>query len=524
MKVTYAVTGAVLLAAVVACRETTALPSVFPSVILSTEVSSLAVTQGDRASLAVAIERTNGFAGPVTLDVAGTPAGVEVAVVEDPADADRASVTFAIGDATTPGVYPLQLTATGLGIATQALPLELHVAQRAPVPIAVRYCTGFEPFRVAFQDGDGTWIQAEPSAAGGTVAFNKTFLTNRGAIAKLVRLGNDRTTLSVQYGTPTELVTIGGGSPDDCNAAASKTLSGTATGLGADEFAFVNMGFFSRDRTRFDPENAFMLRDLPAGPQDLLATRITPTNGTDAITGMIVRRDIDLPDNATLPVLDFASPEAFAPAISNVSLVGLGSGGATLSSQLLTSHSRLLVTDVTGPTIGMTRPYPALPESRLLPGDLQVLFASTNSPTGTDTRSAGVYFRAPTDRTLALGAPLVLPALTAVATTPLRMRAQFVPQSDYDRSAGMVYQQGATTQVAVLMTAAYATITGKGYDLVVPDLSGVAGFDPAWALRSGETLLWSASRLGGTLPPGLDVTPSDGASQRTASGTGTIAP
>jgi hypothetical protein len=133
-------------------------------------------------------------------------------------------------------------------------------------------------------------------------------------------------------------------------------------------------------------------------------------------------------------------------------------------------------------------------------------------------RSADLFFRAPGNRTVTLGAPLITPTLSVVATTPsLRVRAQFVAQSDYDRSTTINYQQASTSAlVTISMTAAYAAINSAGYSLVVPDLSTVAGFDPAWAMRPGPLTLWSATRTGGTLALGRDAVPSDGMTRRGA--------
>src|SRR5438046_245322 len=158
--------------------------------------------------------------------------------------------------------------------------------------------------------------------------------------------------------------------------------------------------------------------------------------GGDVITRLILRRDIDVPDSTTLPVLDFASAEAFAPAVANVSLDGLGAESAASGTRLLTDRDELTVSLMIGPTTDVTRPYVALPESQLLAGDLQILAASVSAATTGSARSATLYFRTPTDRTLTLGAPLIPPTFSTVASAPaLRLRAHFVPHSDYARSA-----------------------------------------------------------------------------------------
>ena len=86
----------------------------------------------------------------------------------------------------------------------------------------------------------------------------------------------------------------------------------------------------------------------------------------------------------------------------------------------------------------------------------------------------------------------------------------------------MTYQQGTTRIVSLTMTAGYAALTVSGYDLIVPDLSGVPGFDPAWALHPGVLLLWTAGRSGGTLGLGVNAIPADGTTQRSAFDTDVI--
>jgi len=390
-----------------------------------------------------------------------------------------------------------------------------------PTPVAVAYCDGLEPMWVAFQDGDGAWTQALPTPSGSNTTFRSEFSAGRGAIATLSRVGDNMTVLSVLYGTPAELLTAGDTNPRDCGPAPAKTLLGTVAQLDTNETAFVSASFNSRVRVSVD--RTFELKGLASGPRDLLATRTTRTDGSDVITRLLLRRGVDVPDSTTLPVLDFASAEAFAPAVANVSLDGLGAESAASGTRLLTERDELTVSLMIGPTTAVTRPYVALPESQLLAGDLQILSASVSAATTGSARSATLYFRTPTGRTLTLGAPLIPPVFSTVASAPaLRLRAHFVPQSEYDRSAVVVYQQGTTTFVAISMTAAYAALTETGYDLVVPDLAGAVGFDSAWSLHPGATLLWSAGRIGGTLGLGRDAVPSDGTVQRTVSAAGAL--
>ena len=523
LKAVIATIAVFVCATVSACSDTpTALPPPGPAVGLSTSMSSVALSQGDSASIDVTIQRDGGFSGPVELAVSGAPAGVTVGVPANPVAGSSATVSISVDDPAMPGSYALTVTPTGDGISPRALTLDLQVAQRAPQSIEVRYCSGLEPTWVAFQDGNCAWRHVEPTVAGDTITFRSDFSTNRGAVATVFHFVGF-TAVVVQYGTPAELAAIADVEPDDCGLQGTKTLLGAIAGVDTNEVATISTGAGVRTRA-FPDQGGFVLNAVPGGPQDLLATRITPANGSDAITRVILRRNVDAPDGATLPVFDFTAPEAFAPAVANVSVNGLGPEGASQSTGLLTSNDQLPVTGVTNQGTDVTHQYVALPEAQLLPGDLQVLFVTANAAGSAAGRTATLYFRAPTNLTLTLGASLIPPTFLTVATEPaLRLRVHFVPQSDYDRSAGITLQQGAgNTIVGVNMTAAYADLAGGGYDILIPDLSHAAGFDPAWALHTGGDLLWSAGRIGGTLGLGPNAVPSDGATRRTVSAAGTI--
>jgi len=387
-----------------------------------------------------------------------------------------------------------------------------------PTTVAVAYCTGLEPLWVAFEDGDGAWTRVQPAVSGANTTFRYEFAADRGAIAMVSRSGG-MSIVSVLYGTPRELETAGDTNPRHCFPPTSKTLLGTAVGIDTTDVAFVGASFTQRVRVNLD--HMFELKALPSGPRDLLAARFVQSTGVP--TRFILRRDIDVPDSTTLPVLDFASAEAFAPAAANVSIDGLGAESATSGTRLFARHDEIAVTLQTNLSPNATRPYFAIPETQLAAGELQILSVGTSAGDTGSTRSTTLYFRAPTDRTLTLGATLSQPAFTTVAVAPsLRLRAHFDLQNDYDRATFISYQQGVTTFVTLEMTAAYAGLSAKGYDLVIPELGGADGFDPAWALRPDRALLWNAVRLGGTLGLGRNAVPADGSILRSVSAAGAL--
>ena len=386
-----------------------------------------------------------------------------------------------------------------------------------PSTIDVAYCSGQQPNWVAFQDGDGPWIQGQSFVDGPRVIFRHIFTTDRAAIAYVRLLPNGLTSLAVQYSAPAEVATVGFTDPGNCGTPVSKTLLGTVAGVDGNDFAIISAGFGSRDLVApAEGVSDFALSALLTGPQEVLATLTTRVNGSNVPTRIILRRTPELPDSATLPVLDFNSAEAFAPRVANVAITGLGAEGAQLMTQLVSAHSRNEIASLTGPAAA-TRPFYGLPDSQLESGDLHVLSVTANPTTANSVRSALVYFHSAVDQTLTLGAPAMVPAFSTVGTTPsLRLRATFATQQDYDRLTSITYQQGQTTLVSVGMTAAYAARAGAGYDLIVPDLSGVSGFDGRWALRAGEPVFWIEARTGGTLGLGVSPVPTNGATSRTA--------
>jgi hypothetical protein len=239
---------------------------------------------------------------------------------------------------------------------------------------------------------------------------------------------------------------------------------------------------------------------------------------------MILRRVPALPDGVTLPPFDFKSTEAFQPVQHNVTFAGTGGAALTAYTGLRTEHSNNVVTFLATGGAATTSSYYAIPGSRLAErGEIQSIGATTG-PVGSVVRSATTFFRSPQDVTLNFGVVPVAPSLSIVAAVPtVRLRASFVVQDDYDRFASINFQQGATTVVSLSMTEPHARL-GGGWDMTIPELSAVPGFDPRWALHTGSQVLWTSTRIGGTLAWYFNAMPNDGDDSRIATDLGTITP
>ena len=389
-----------------------------------------------------------------------------------------------------------------------------------PVPndsVAVSYCAAVAPTWVAFRDGDGAWTRETPSVTGSTTTFRHSFISNRAAIASLTPvLGGEFLALRVLYAAPDELSTDGDTTSSDCLTGAFKSLRGTVAGIATTEAAFIAVGPFARTGVLPREGLDFTIDGVATGPQDLLAVRTAQA----APPRVILRRDLDLPNGSVVPTLDFTSTEAFDMVTATLTIANLGGDANPVVdfSVLTTPHGEFFL-PIAASGNGSPQPYLALPADKLLAGDLERLHVSAN---GNTSRTADLYFRTPTDRTVTLGSQIATPTISVISggAAP-RLRARYVAQADYDKLSSIVYNQPTSTGfIAVSMTPAYAALAG-GYDLDLPDLTGVSGFDPSWALKAG-VINWTANRIGGTLPLARDAKPVDGATRVTSLTQGTI--
>jgi hypothetical protein len=383
--------------------------------------------------------------------------------------------------------------------------------------VSVAYCAATAPVLVAFRDGDGNW-EREPSVGTSRKTFSHEFASDRAAMASVTPvLDGAFTVLRIAYGKPEELATEGDTLSSNCITEAPKTFRGTVAGVDETQAAIVSVGPFGRTSVQPRLSLDFEVEGVPEGPQDLLAVR---TAHGQSPNRLILRRNLDLPNGSLLPTLDFDSPEAFDVIAPTVTLENLRGEPAVTSTTLITRQASFTLPLPVNPNANATQSYVAVPTAKLIDGDLEQLHASTGGPTF---RSTDVYYRQPTNRTVRLGDPMAAPTITTIATEPsLRPRARVDSQADYDQQTFVVYEQpNRSTFVVVSMTAAYAAKNG-GYVLDVPDLATVPGFDPQWTLRPGMFTTWTVSRIGGTLPIGRGIRPTEGATRRAVTVQGTV--
>lgn len=103
---------------------------------LSASTAALTLAVGGTTQTTINFNRTGGFAGAVSLSLAGLPAGVSGTFTPATANTTGSSVlALSATTAAVPGRYPMTLTATAVGGATRTLPLVLTVAPQAAVQV-----------------------------------------------------------------------------------------------------------------------------------------------------------------------------------------------------------------------------------------------------------------------------------------------------------------------------------------------------------------------------------------------------
>jgi hypothetical protein len=362
-------------------------------------------------------------------------------------------------------------------------------------------------------------------------SFSFHFTSTKVGVAYVTTSSTSGTDLTVLYATAAQLQATGGTTNVACTTG-GKTVNGSVANVGASELATIALASSTASVSGAGGVSTFQLTGLPSGAHDLIASRsainISGSSISYILNRLIIRRGLDPANGSTLPVLDFASTESFAPATANLTIGNLGTDQALEEIGLTTANGTSASFFSSTPSTATTVPYYGVPDAKLVSGDLHSLtvlaFPGGSSPA--TSRFATLYARSVANRTVTLGSTLGVPTITTVATSPyLRLRAQLTSHSEYNVLGGIVYTQGtgATERtVNVLMTAAYAG--GSAYDLTIPDLSGVSGWNNAWGLQPGVSTDWTEIQSGGTFNyffPG--ATPTDGATVVFATRTGTIA-
>ncbi len=119
-------------------------------------------------------------------------------------------------------------------------------------------------------------------------------------------------------------------------ARGTKHLTGVYGAFG-DSTAIVTTVIGGAQYTKPARSIGFVMSNVPRGPRDLIAARVSLTApGTDR---MVVRRGTDYANNAIVPTISFAnvSPDAFTPVVGGIVIPNLGTDQGESTVSLITA-------------------------------------------------------------------------------------------------------------------------------------------------------------------------------------------
>lgn len=353
--------------------------------------------------------------------------------------------------------------------------------------VELDFCADDAPVFLAIRNEAGDWVAQAPDA-NATYTFD---VTPRFALA-YVRGTPASYTTNVMYASIGETASLLG--VECVETLGSRTLSAAVAGMTAGNVAQIAMG---AARAVTFGQGAFQVTGVVDAPTDIVATRVAPAGAGPL--GVIVRRGVDLPDGATLPVFDFAAAEAVAPESHAVTISGLVPGennriDVSFRTARTTTFPFSLVTGFSD----ATRDAVMLPASRTTDTDWHTMDVLARAPGGGPHRGERQFFHVASDRSVALGPVMIEP--TVELADAQRLRVTFGLQPQYMSFAQVRVEQPIPNarRVSVIATRENPGDVGD-WVLEIPDLSGVEGFPTDAMLGIGRDAVWVVEAFTGSL-------------------------
>ncbi|MGV3707569.1 MAG: beta strand repeat-containing protein [Gemmatimonas sp.] len=483
------------------------------TVAFATNTATIAA--GGSGSLTANITRTGGFAGTINFAVSGLPAGITATPNPAAVTGNSTQLNVTVAGGTAAGTYNGTLTSTATGTPGTTTPFSITVTGGGGGGggnIQWQFCSASRvPLFFAYRDGStGSWTRVTPT--GNTFEFSINQAV--GGVAYVLPSNSGYAT-TVFLQTKAELSAQAAG---ECATfpAGSKTVNGSVTGLAspADQFS-VSLGGSTASG---NGNNPFTLNNVANGSRDLLAARTAINMMTFSfdVDRVAIRRGINPADGSTLTPINFAGAESSAPAAADLTITGIN-GATTIANVSFQTANGSSLNFFSLPSTAATRTMRGVQTSQLIAGDLHALLVSAVSGTTvSSTRGVYTYFREIAARTVDLGAELTAPTITFSTSTVFRPKATGTFQSDFQTAFGGTFYQTNDRSVTVTSSKGYYG-AGTQYELEVPDLAPLAGFQATWGLTPGSNTNWSVSASG--IPA---AAPTDGTVYRLAARTGVI--
>jgi hypothetical protein len=388
-----------------------------------------------------------------------------------------------------------------------------RVELTAGVPITATFCNDASAtLFAAYQDGTGSWTPL--SLVNGSAGFR--IKSGRGGLLWVRPVVGGGYAVMTQFATVAELGATA--TAATCTAPiGTNTVTGSVTGLGANETAFVSLGLWTAVVTATAP--SFSILNVVPGTYPMIAVRY-PSQSFVPI-GVTVLRSVAAQSNANLGTIAVSG----APLESHPLTVANGGANAVTVGVSFRAAGQTALAGIGSATNSTS--WWAVPASSRVPGDLHIV-----SATVIEAGNSGSFIAAeatvatPGPRSLTMGPSLTAPTITVISTQPsVRISATVQVPPEYSSTQVFTLAQGlaATRRTFFLQVSEAYRQSAPTVSLVVPDMSTLAGWDANWGLKPGIATSWGVTALG--ITGGTFAQPYvDGATQRTGYRQGTITP
>ncbi len=436
----------------------------------------------------VSVSPSGGFSGVVGLSVTGLPTGMSASF--SPVSTSTTSTLTLVTSGAAPGASTLIITGQTSGLANVTTTLGvtvMPVSTNTTITLDYAACPADERVQwLAYRDGPtAPWTPV-------TGVADRFEFTLTGALGGLAVVTNSGVAVLLQT---VGFLTDYAARPCDLPQP-ERTVSGIAAGLPANANGWMSYGTSAIEIRTASPD--FLLDDAPLGPHDLLGYIRTGT-GVGTNDRAFLRRDVNPAAPGNISNVDFSGPESFVPQFASVTVVG--ANGQALE------HSMSYVTRVSGtscdiatlydqlPAVGATVPAYGVPANRQRTDDLHLLNVRASTTTGQTKvfQEALESFHTLSTRGLTLPAPFNPTVSRVTGAGHHRLRVQGTLPAELDGIIAV--STGAFSDLDYILFVAPAWLTGAMVDLVAPDLTGLSGFNPAWAPQSTEPLEYSVIAL-----------------------------
>jgi hypothetical protein len=448
---------------------------------LTAASTPLPVLQGGGGESSIAIVRSGGFAGAVSLAVTGAPAGITATVTPSVTTGTATTLVVTTVAAAAAGRISLTITGTAVGRPDQTTTATVDIMPSpggtGNVTLDFSGCPDArKPIWFAYQDGTAAWTHI----IGAADVYRFDVASTKGGYAFVSR--DQATAVTVSLATRAELTgsTI---SACDSPSVGSKRLTGTVTGLGAGDVAYVGMGGPNPDPDGGPIATSFTLDGIQDGNQDLIAYR-SNRSALGTRERAIIRRDQNIPHDGTIGTIDFDAAESFAPATAAVTVTGGGSARFSHHMAYFAGDacSYYDLYDLYGqPDPGVNLVVHGIPAARQKATDFHGITVFDEG------RVAFEAFHTLADRTIA--APPALPplAVTAPPGGHKRIQVALTLPSEYQTSLQLwLFFPSAGASV----TASFGWLGGSAATLALPDFSAATGWSQSFLPAPVASVNW----------------------------------